>query len=99
MLKEGIPMKKKSAASVKPKVNFNPKLQKELIGLISDNSKTVLEGVRAKVFSDRYSLKDADGHAVEEVPEQMWARVSAGIGQTEKTSVRKKSGQRNFTIL
>lgn len=91
-----MPKSKSAQNGIKPKVNFNSKLQQELLGLISDDSKTVLEGVRAKVFSDRYSLKDADGNAVEEIPEQMWARVAAGIGQTEKTSAKKKEWTKKF---
>ncbi len=47
-------------------------------------TKTELDGVRQKVFIDRYSLKDADGKAQEENPEQMWSRVARGIAQQEK---------------
>ncbi|OGY26893.1 MAG: ribonucleoside-diphosphate reductase [Candidatus Woykebacteria bacterium RIFCSPHIGHO2_01_FULL_39_12] len=50
-----------------------------------DDSRTQLSGVRAKVFADRYSLKDKDGKSLEEYPEQMWKRVAAGIAQVEKT--------------
>lgn len=44
---------------------------------------TILEGVRARVFRDRYSLKDQDGTPTEAAPEQMWARVARGIAQAE----------------
>jgi len=44
---------------------------------------TILEGVRAKVFRDRYSLKDASGAPTEQAPEQMWARVARGIAEAE----------------
>lgn len=46
-------------------------------------SGTHLEGVRGKVFRDRYSLKDANGAPTEAVPEAMWARVARGIAATE----------------
>lgn len=46
---------------------------------------TVLEGVRSKVFMDRYSLKDQSGKAVETTPEEMWRRVARGIAEVEKT--------------
>ena len=36
---------------------------------------TVLEGVRSKVFMDRYSLKNQSGKAIESSPEEMWRRV------------------------
>ena len=78
-------MTKTKAAQIKAKVVFNNVLQKKLESLILDNSQTQLSGVRAKVFADRYSLKDKDGKSLEEYPEQMWKRVAAGIAQVEKT--------------
>ena len=50
---------------------------------------TVLEGIRKDVFLDRYSLKDEEGKALEEYPEQMWKRVAWGISQQEKEDKRK----------
>jgi len=44
---------------------------------------TVLEGIRQKVFLDRYSLKDRDGSPVERYPEDMWRRVARGIAEVE----------------
>jgi ribonucleoside-diphosphate reductase alpha chain len=46
---------------------------------------TQLEGIRQKVFIDRYSLKDISGNALEHYPEQMWARVARGIAEVEQT--------------
>src|SRR6266480_1317623 len=46
---------------------------------------TQLEGIRQKVFMDRYSLKDASGQPLEFYPEQTWARVARGIASVEKT--------------
>jgi len=46
---------------------------------------TVLEGIRAKVFLDRYALKDESGQAIEQHPEQMWTRIARGIASVEKT--------------
>jgi ribonucleoside-diphosphate reductase alpha chain len=46
---------------------------------------TVLEGVRGKVFMDRYSLKDQAGKPIETSPEQMWRRVARGIAEVEQT--------------
>jgi ribonucleoside-diphosphate reductase alpha chain len=48
-----------------------------------------LEGVREKVFLDRYSLKDKDGNPIEKTPDEMWARVAKGIAQQEKPKLRK----------
>ncbi len=48
-----------------------------------------LEGVRDKVFLDRYSLKDEKGSPVEKTPEEMWHRVSLAIAKVEKKDKRK----------
>lgn len=53
-------------------------------------SKTVLDGVRQKVFIDRYSLKDVDGNPIEQSPEEMWQRVAGGIAMVEQG--REKQG-------
>ncbi|MDP2720948.1 MAG: adenosylcobalamin-dependent ribonucleoside-diphosphate reductase [bacterium] len=91
-----MPRKKSAQKEVAPLVSFNPKLQSELENLINDPSKTVLEGVRAKVFNDRYSLKDPAGSQIEEYPEQMWSRVAAGIAQVEKTQVKRREWATKF---
>ena len=51
---------------------------------------TILDGIRKDVFLDRYSLKDEEGKALEEYPEQMWRRVAWGIAQQEKPALRKE---------
>src|SRR5258708_12510579 len=45
---------------------------------------TTLDGVRQKVFMDRYSLKDVEGKPVEHHPEEMWQRVAEGISLYKK---------------
>ncbi len=47
-----------------------------------------LEGVRQKVFLDRYSLKDEEGKPVEQTPEEMWKRVAKGIAKVEKEDAK-----------
>ncbi|HEX7456649.1 MAG TPA: adenosylcobalamin-dependent ribonucleoside-diphosphate reductase [Candidatus Nanoarchaeia archaeon] len=83
-------MSKKPAKKTRPGVKFDPKLQAALESLISDPAKTQLEGVRSKVFLDRYALKGSSGELLEEYPEQMWRRVAVGIAQMEKTAVKRK---------
>lgn len=56
----------------------------------------VLDGVRQKVFIDRYSLKDAEGNPLEEHPEQMWQRVAGGIAGEEKTPQLRKYWAKKF---
>lgn len=89
-------MAKKADKKVKPQVNFNPNLQKELEGTIEIDSQTKLDGVREKVFKDRYSLKDEEGKQLEQHPEEMWRRVSAGIAQAEKTKAKQKEWAGKF---
>ena len=53
-----------------------------------------LDGIRNKVFLDRYSLKDAAGSPLVSTPEEVWRRVAKGIASVEKrTSDKKKMGR------
>jgi len=47
-----------------------------------------LDGIREKVFLDRYSLKDPKGNPIEKTPDQMWKRVAKGIAKVEKPKDR-----------
>ncbi len=57
---------------------------------------TQLEGIRQKVFMDRYSLKDASGQPLEFYPEQMWARVARGIASVETTEEKRAEWEKRF---
>src|SRR6266567_3415875 len=57
---------------------------------------THLEGIRQKVFMDRYSLKDEAGQPLEFYPEQMWARVARGIAEVEKTPKKRAKWEAKF---
>src|SRR3972149_5082668 len=57
---------------------------------------TALDGVRKRVFLDRYSLKDESGNPLEDYPEQMWRRVAKGVAQTEKDGKRRVVWEKNF---
>jgi ribonucleoside-diphosphate reductase alpha chain len=48
-----------------------------------------LDGIRQKVFLDRYSLKDETGEPTEQTPEEMWKRVARGIAKQEKKEDRR----------
>jgi len=48
-----------------------------------------LDGVREKVFLDRYSLKNKKGEPVEKEPSEMWRRVARGIASVENKPKRK----------
>lgn len=88
--------KNKATKSQGKEFQFSQGLQKKLEKLISDQEQTKLEGIRAKVFTDRYSLKDSEGKSVEEYPEQMWTRVAAGLAQVEKTPVLQEAWAKKF---
>src|SRR5450755_2468213 len=67
----------------------------------SQNSKgdqqiTQLDGIRQKVFMDRYSLKDPSGNPLEFYPEQLWARVARGIAAIETTDEKRAEWEQKF---
>ncbi len=69
---------------------------KQGVGPHDPSDMTQLEGIRQKVFMDRYSLKDPDGNALEFYPEQLWARVARGIAEVEKTGELQKHWEKRF---
>ncbi len=62
-------------------------------------SGTVLEGIRHKVFLDRYALKGEDGAPLERYPEQMWRRVAAGIAEAEPSPEKQAEWTEKFDGL
>ena len=62
----------------------------------SSQKMTQLEGIRHKVFMDRYSLKDPSGKPLEFYPEQLWARVARGIASVEPTEELQADWEKRF---
>src|SRR5579859_7467964 len=60
---------------------------------------TQLDGLRQKVFLDRYALKDKDGSLLEHTPEEMWVRVARGIAQNEKKKDRIKWEKEFYSVM
>ncbi len=58
-----------------------------------------LDGIRNKVFLDRYALKDKDGSLLEHIPEKMWTRVARGIAENEKKAKRKYWEQKFYDVI
>ena len=58
-----------------------------------------LDGMREKVFIDRYSLKDRDGKSLEKTPEEMWRRVAKAIAGVEKPSKRQKWEKEFYNVM
>jgi ribonucleoside-diphosphate reductase alpha chain len=57
---------------------------------------TQLDGIRQKVFMDRYSLKDPNGNPLEFYPEQLWERVARGIAAVEQTEEKRAEWEKLF---
>lgn len=58
-----------------------------------------LDGMRQKVFIDRYSLKDKEGKPTEQTPDAMWRRVANGIAKQEKPKNRKKWEEKFYNVM
>ena len=57
------------------------------------------DGVREKVFLDRYALKGAEGELLEHTPQEMWQRVAHGISLQEKKAKQKKWEKEFYRVL
>ncbi|MFA5133649.1 MAG: adenosylcobalamin-dependent ribonucleoside-diphosphate reductase [Patescibacteria group bacterium] len=55
-----------------------------------------LDGVRRKVFEDRYAAKDENGNLMEHQPEEMWRRVAKNLSLVEKTEAETIVSERKF---
>jgi len=89
-LQISVPQEKKAPSGEPKVVAFDEGILPQI------RTKTELDGVRQKVFMDRYSLKDAEGAPTEFTPEEMWQRVAAGIAQMEKTHALRKFWAQKF---
>ncbi len=57
---------------------------------------TKLEGIRLKLFLDRYAMKNESGEPIEKYPEQSWKRVAKAIAQVEKTPDLRREWEGKF---
>src|SRR3989344_5632025 len=55
-----------------------------------------LDGVRHKVFEDRYAAKDENGNSLEHSIEDMWRRVSKNLSLVEKTEEDRAAAEKKF---
>lgn len=74
-------------------------LDARVAALMASGDVTRLEDYRAKIFADRYALKDEEGRVVEEYPEQMWARVAKGIATVEPPEKQEECSGRFYNAL
>ncbi len=89
--------------SVQDSGEIRPRVDKQILGkkftpwfTPEVSSPTQLEGVRQKVFLDRYANKDEKGQPIEQTPEEMWTRVANGIAEMEKTPKLKRYWAEQF---
>ncbi|OFX27650.1 MAG: ribonucleoside-diphosphate reductase, adenosylcobalamin-dependent [Armatimonadetes bacterium RBG_16_67_12] len=54
--------------------------------------------LRARVFHDKYALRDRDGNIVERTPDQMWRRIARELASVEAAE-RRDEWTANFTWL
>ncbi|MEM3781364.1 MAG: adenosylcobalamin-dependent ribonucleoside-diphosphate reductase [Candidatus Micrarchaeaceae archaeon] len=55
--------------------------------------------IRARVFYEKYALKDASGNALEKTPVEMWQRIAKAISSVEKDEQAKKNAFEEFMWL
>jgi ribonucleoside-diphosphate reductase alpha chain len=55
--------------------------------------------IRARVFFEKYALKDESGNIVETLPSQMWDRVSKEIASVEVTEGKRREWSEKFRWL
>ena len=58
-----------------------------------------LDGIRKKVFLDRYALKGEKGELLENTPEEMWRRVARGIAGNEKKNKRPLWEKKFYNVM
>ncbi|MDR7519273.1 MAG: adenosylcobalamin-dependent ribonucleoside-diphosphate reductase, partial [Armatimonadota bacterium] len=55
--------------------------------------------LRARVFHDKYALRDRDGTVVERTPDQMWRRIARELASVEATPEMRRQWQERFYWL
>ncbi len=55
--------------------------------------------LRARVFAEKYALRDYDGNIIEKTPEEMWRRVARSIASVEATEDKRAEWEEKFYWL
>lgn len=55
--------------------------------------------LRARVFYEKYALRDLSGKIIEKTPEELWSRIAREISSPEKTSRLKEEWEKKFFWL
>jgi ribonucleoside-diphosphate reductase alpha chain len=46
------------------------------------------DSLRARIFYEKYALRDGENEPVEKIPEQMWKRLARGLASVERPEIR-----------
>lgn len=57
------------------------------------------DDLRARVFYDKYALRDPDGHVIELTPPQMWRRIARELASVETTPAKRAEWEEKFYWL
>jgi len=57
------------------------------------------DDLRARVFIDKYALRDADGRLLERIPPQMWRRLARELASVERTPQLRQEWEEKFYWL
>lgn len=57
------------------------------------------DDLRARVFYDKYALRNVDGYVVEATPPQMWARIARELASVEVTPAKRAEWEQKFYWL
>ena len=57
------------------------------------------DGLGARIFHDKYALRNTDNQVMETTPEQMWSRVAQGLAEAESVEKRKQWQARFYWLL
>jgi ribonucleoside-diphosphate reductase alpha chain len=75
----------------------------EDLGFIRIPDETLLnfnnDELRARVFVDKYAMKDREGRLVEKTPQEMWRRVATEIASVEDGDKRKEWEEKFYWLL
>jgi ribonucleoside-diphosphate reductase alpha chain len=55
--------------------------------------------IRARVFYEKYALKDENGNVVEKLPTEMWSRIAKAISSVENDDAKRSTWNENFYWL
>ena len=93
----------KTLADKKGQSDTNEEFVKQTTGIMDIPGDTIEafggDELRARVFFEKYALRDKTGRIVEHKPSDMWQRVAREMATPEKTKELKKEWEENFFWL